>query len=634
MADINPYTKFAPPAANPYAKYAAPPAPPQKDPQLQTAAPPQSGQSPWTENFVNNVGDILGLGIGHGPPKPTGILPYDTLREYPYQLESALRGGAEMFGHGTRAMGQGKLSGLIGQIAGGAQALGAPGSALFGPISRPIHDWIGNPAEKLTGIPGTADVVTAAVPAALGMVVPEAGGTRVNEPAPPGTQVGTYVGGDKARIQREAVLNNLQAAKKAAYGESKAAGVIIRPDVLKSAADAIENDLAQEGYHPDDQPAIGRFFNRLRNDVDNGNPVTLDHFDVLRKQLVGITKDFTNENQARLARQAIGQFDSIDLDAGAVQGQNGQPLTTAGINALYRGRALAKTQAKADLIGTALDVANNNANKSPNANHALALRQQLTNILNNVDRGRIKFLTKDEIASLRVAASHQGHVLPILNALSKLAPEHGLGLAADLLAGGVTGLAAGGPIGLAASGTLMGVGAGSKLGSEMIQNARANRLFNQVARGQPPKQVSGPFEPPASPGLGGGPQGPGPRPTGPTPQPSTPTGPRIVSAATRIDGKTYTGRTHADAVETWMRETGKSIDDIPDDVFEGFVTSDGRLVDRATAAHMMKDKQGSIASEDIEHIQGGPLGSGSQVLRPRNENQWRDRRRSLTSRLN
>lgn len=89
--------------------------------------------------------------FGKGAPKPTGILPLDMLREYPYQLEEGVRSGAEMFEHGRRAATlKEDPTGVVGMVAGAANVASAPVSALFGPISRPVNELISKPLERAT----------------------------------------------------------------------------------------------------------------------------------------------------------------------------------------------------------------------------------------------------------------------------------------------------------------------------------------------------------------------------------------------------------------------------------------------------------------------------------------------------
>jgi hypothetical protein len=128
MADPNPFDAFdaapAQAAANPFDAFDEP-----------------ASQTPYSDYL-----------FGRGAPEPTGILPIDTVREYPYQFESGARGAYEMLAHGARALGEGKPSGAVGVIAGGANLAFSPASAVFGPVSRPVDEYIGKPIEEATDL--------------------------------------------------------------------------------------------------------------------------------------------------------------------------------------------------------------------------------------------------------------------------------------------------------------------------------------------------------------------------------------------------------------------------------------------------------------------------------------------------
>lgn len=69
-----------------------------------------------------------------------------------------------------------------------------------------------------------------------------------------------------------------------------------------------------------------------------------------------------------------------------------------------------------------------------------------------------------------------------------------------------------------------------------------------------------------------------------TSEPVTKTSEHIVSAATKFDGKIYSGKTHADAFEKYRKETGKTETDAANNYGgDGFLTSSGRFVDRQQA---------------------------------------------------
>jgi hypothetical protein len=522
-----PWEEYAQPAqAKPWEQYGGttPQAPVEMP--LETAKPPQPGQAPYAEQMFGQLG------------APTGNLLFDTIREYPYQLEGGVRSGLEMAGHGGRLAGlQGDPSGIIGMLAGGASAASAPIGALFGPISRPVHDLIGNPVERATGIP--ADVTTAgamALPGAFKLP----GGPRVREPAPPRTQVRNLAGAPEAMTQRTEVLSRIEQAKNEAYRRSEEAGVIIKPDTLRAAADEIRAELADEGFHPMDQPAIERFLTRLTDDVDGGQNVTLKHLDTLRKQLVGITKDFNNPNQARLAGHAIERIDSMPLADGDVIVPRGVDPQQA-LSDLRQGRALAKTQAKAAKIDQALTKAMDRAaTGGSGANIENAVRQNLRALLDRITTKKDRSFSPAEVAELRRVV-HGGNLQNVLRLVGKYSPEHPLySMLAAIGAGGVVG----GPAGAGVGAAIAGAGAVSKFGAEAMNRYGANRLFNTVARGgprPPDRSVPPNFEPPAPSGSGSG--GRQPPPMGPGPQSqigatmySNPFGERIASGIERALG--------------------------------------------------------------------------------------------------
>lgn len=433
---------------------------------LPTADAPQPGDAPTTESVIG------------APPKPTGFLPVDTVREYPYQVESAARFGGAMFKHGANALfNEGKPSGIVGMLAGAPIALASPISGAFGPVSRPVRDFIGNPVEAATGIP--ADITTAAVFAAPGVFK---GPRAPTVEAPPATRVGALKGGEVAETQRSQILDRIQADKAAAYDRSEKAGVIIKPDALAGALQEINKDLAEFSYKPSQQPGIAPVLQDLADVVEGRKNVTLKGLDTIRKGAVNLTKDFNNPSQQEAAGIVLDHLANLEgnlrpHDVIVPEGGN----LRAAVDDLLQGRNLAKVQAKARMVDQALTLAKNNAEANGSgANAENAVRQALKSILNRIDKRQIRTFSKEEVGQLRMAV-RGGSVNNMLRWAGRYSPDFQGYSALGATVGGTAGFLFGGPAGALVGGSAVpALGAASKLSSEAINRYRANKVFNTI----------------------------------------------------------------------------------------------------------------------------------------------------------
>lgn len=481
-----------------------------------TSAPQQSGALSSGDPVLDTMGGMVmdqahaGLGqMAHGASQIFQQQPSDIpgVESYPSQIARV----------GER-VGEGAMNFATGAV----KYLGSPIAPLTAPRQDIYHRFVGDPITRATGSPALGQFAEGLTGDALEMGAmggfrapeivrgaPVEPAAAVTEAPAPRTQISPFAAGTTAEAQRASVIDNLRQAKNDAYQRSEQAQVIIKPDALKVAEDAIHKDLADFSYEPSQQPGIAPILSRIAKVTNGESNITLKGLDTIRKGAVNLTRDFNNPSQQAAAGIVIEHLDNMPLSQNDVIIPPGTDFRQA-LNDLFQGRSLAKTVAKADKIDQALTVAKNNADKSGSgANVENATRQALGSILNRIDRGKDRSFSPTEVAQMR-AAVRGGSVNNLLRYLGRWSPEHPL--IATLAATGA-GTAIGGPLGAGVGATVMGTGWASKLASEGINRYRANTLFNTVARGKPARQFSAEPSPPnfyqpAPNGSGRGPQGP------------------------------------------------------------------------------------------------------------------------------
>jgi hypothetical protein len=265
-----------------------------------------------------------------------------------------------------------------------------------------------------TGIGGVAGPVGAAAGRAVGKVVSTLG--------------------PKAPLQS---IDDIRAAKNAAYDRSEAAGIIVKKDKINQMADEIEATLADKGWTPERVPAVSGFLNRLR--AYREQDVTLKGIDSLRQiagNLGGTQDDLQNYLGRQLTKKIDKHIDTIDMTH-VVPGIGNK---TEAVGSLRDARRLNTTMRKAETIQEAVEKAER-LSDGQNTSFHKALQTQMRGIMNSKTRRR--GFAKDELAAIDKIA--RGSLTQTtLGWVSGLAPSNKLAMLIHLNSAAVGGVASGG----------------------------------------------------------------------------------------------------------------------------------------------------------------------------------------------
>jgi hypothetical protein len=227
-------------------------------------------------------------------------------------------------------------------------------------------------------------------------------------------------------------VDELRAAKDAAYSAADDAGVVFTPQAVDRLKETVVAKLAEKAYTPKLQPRVAAVLEELDN--LKGQNVTLKGLDTVR-QVAGDAFDPMNKKSGYLGRKIIDKIDEVieSPRAGEVLMGNAE----AGNAAIKNARALNRSVAKSETIERAMEIAGRNAaGTGSGGNIDNAIRQQIKIILNSPSRSR--GFSKDELAAMEDVVRGT----PSRNAarlVGKLAPSgNGLMAALQLGAAGAT----------------------------------------------------------------------------------------------------------------------------------------------------------------------------------------------------
>lgn len=378
----------------------------------------------------------------------------------------------------SRAGGAGLVAEIGGSVAGAGKILGV---AEAGAKAIPAAARAISAVKGATGVGGVAarSAGAAATGAGLGALNAAGHDENVGEGAAYGAiggAIGAPVGeaaaktfgkiagmfGKKPKVM---ALDELAAAKTAAYKASDDAGVIIKPSFTQRLSQEVKEDLANFGYRERLQPGVKGVLDEL--DDMAGQNVTLKGMDGFR-QVVGLMGKSEKPAERDLARQIIKKIDKHldDLKTGDIDVLTGN--ANVGVQALQTARKLHASQRKTEMIQDAVDRAERQASKGGSGGNVdNALRQQFDRILNNkkLSRG----LTGDERAAMElIVRGVKGEKL--LRSISKLSPN-GNGLMTFLQGTGA----------YASGGATLPFAAGG-IGAKMITDPLTQRRVAQLER--------------------------------------------------------------------------------------------------------------------------------------------------------
>ncbi|MCC3246761.1 hypothetical protein LG047_15790 [Methylocystis sp. WRRC1] len=357
---------------------------------------------------------------------------------------------------------------LVGAVTGAAALPVAPAVSLVGRMAQGAA--LGAGYGGLSELADTKDPAKALQSAAIGGVI---GGVAapiaekiVTAPINAVGRVASKVRGTAPVIPTK---EEIKASSQAAYDAADQAGLIVKPQGVQTLWNDTKAMLANEGYHPSNQPKLSNFINELQN-LQSGN-VTLKGLETTRKMLRAARTD-TDAETRRLGAMAAERFDDFltnlkpsDVLMGDAKG---------GVAALKEARSLWSSYRKADLVDEALQAAKMRAaSTGSGGNVDNAIRQEFRKILQNKKKSQ-SFTDAEKAALARIVTGTQGQ--NTLRLLGKLSPQgNGLMMALHVIGG----VSSGG-----ASVPLAALGAGIKALADRATPANVERLSKIIrARG-------------------------------------------------------------------------------------------------------------------------------------------------------
>lgn len=383
----------------------------------------------------------------------------------------------------------------------GGQPFTEGGEAVAGAAAYPFEKlaqgarWTGEKVQDVTGSPMLATAVDTAVQSAPAVFArgrvgrgsrgPDPAGTRPQQgKAAPAAETATQ--GQRpaglAPVSKSApTIDELQAAKNAAYKAAEETGVVISREGMNRLKVEIVNDLKKEGLDRDLHPAASAALKRI---VETKGQPTLAELETLRK-IANDARTSNNPADARLGSRIIERIDDFEETLGQRDVISGD---AAAATAFKEARALNQRLAKARTVQKLFD----DAELAVGANYTVAgmdtaLRQQFRSLAKN-DKKLRGFTQAERVAIRKVALG--GPIQNAMRLLGKFAPDGVVSSLAGLAAFGAVG-----PGGLA----LPAAGIVAKYGAAKAGLKKANRA-SEMVRGAPlERQFANPLAEPVIP---------------------------------------------------------------------------------------------------------------------------------------
>lgn len=261
-------------------------------------------------------------------------------------------------------------------------------------------------------------------------------------------------------------------ASQAAYKRAADAGVVIAPQSLTRAAQAVRQAAARENLNPKLHPKAAAAVEHLEEIAAKGEPLSLEQADQLR-QVIKDAESSIDKADRRMGGVMRRRFDTYLEQLGPQDTLAGR--TPEALEALKDARALYRRKGNSEMLDEMVRKAEVNAGaKYTQAGMEHALRSEFKKLSLNEKKMRM-FVPEQRAAIEKVAKG--GPVENFMRNVGKFDPTQG-GMSAVLAStlGGSAGFAAGGPAGMGA-----GMGAMSALGYVARRGATRATVKN-VAR--------------------------------------------------------------------------------------------------------------------------------------------------------
>lgn len=263
--------------------------------------------------------------------------------------------------------------------------------------------------------------------------------------------------------------DQLKQAGQTAYKQAKDAGVVFKPEAVDNLRQTIQNDMAEFGFHPTNQPGAAVAYGELERLAQGGN-VGLDGLESLRRIASGGYNPMNKSNNELLNRitQRIDDFAANAQPSELVMGD-----AKAATDALNEGRDYWSRFRKLEKVQELMDRAEVRAGSTGSGgNIENATRQELRKILDN--KKLMRGFKPDEISAIRDAVLGTS-AQNALRLVGKLSPG-GNGLMTALGLGGAATMPG---VALPA----MAIGAGAKVASEAMTRSNAEAVKKLIAAG-------------------------------------------------------------------------------------------------------------------------------------------------------
>jgi hypothetical protein len=253
-------------------------------------------------------------------------------------------------------------------------------TAATSPVTRGV-------AEVAAQAPKT-QVVTAVPAAGTAQYVTEATGSPLAGLAA-GMAVGTVPGVRPGRVEQGVELPEIKQQASDAYKVANQAGLVVKPDYVSGVLEKMRNRLSGDtesplGYDPMMQPNVARALARFQEDIDAGQPFTLQKLDNLRQILKAPAANFNNPKEQAIASDLVNIFDDalVDINPNTVIAGDKQLATTA----IERARKLYTTQKKLQTVESLVNNASISSGGYSQSGMDNALRVQFAALARNPKR--------------------------------------------------------------------------------------------------------------------------------------------------------------------------------------------------------------------------------------------------------
>lgn len=276
--------------------------------------------------------------------------------------------------------------------------------------------------------------------------------------------VGNRIARGAAPPNRAPSIEELEAAKNAAYQIAENSNEVVTQTSLAPVIPKVENVLRSRGYRPGNHPAAKESLDALYEDLTQPGIYgqTFRGVEGLRRQLLGSVRAARNREDAAMAQAVLDEFDDV-FDAAA-------PALS---EKAHTARELFHRLRKAEDIQLLFEKATNAAQGQNQAGFDNTLRLQFKSLADNQKRFN-RFSPEERAAILKVVRG--GPVQSLVRFFGRFATRGPV----SAMATGIIGNAIGGPSGAVALGAL---GEGSRAVAGGMRTGAANNVSELVRRG-------------------------------------------------------------------------------------------------------------------------------------------------------